>query len=343
MSANTYTPATTDPLSVCFAFLSYIGESRPQTEGTTQKILSDILTVIATTPTLCLNGQPDWEIVWGPSIYTYPEAKAQDSGMFVARQISAPNNYYVAIRGTNATATLDWIFEDFDVLGMKDWPGAPSAKISNATHNGVHLLLDKLVPDSGLPGEKQCITTFLTGLTQTPVNICFTGHSLGGALAPTTALHFKDSQGVVGGFDPDSNATISCTAFAGATAGNAEFAAYSNRQFAKAPIRRIHNTNDVVPHAWEKSTLEQMPNLYDSISIKLDEKYKILLDLIIVATENKHYTQIETSVPITFPLDASQGDQYFSQAGYQHDHSYPLIVLGNEQGQAFLTLVDSYK
>jgi hypothetical protein len=68
-----------------FSFLSYIGETLKQQPGTAQKIYDDINKAMPLIPTLCDNGTLDWEIVWGPAIYTYPSADQQDSGMFVAR------------------------------------------------------------------------------------------------------------------------------------------------------------------------------------------------------------------------------------------------------------------
>ena len=50
--------------------------------------------------------QPDWMIVWGPAVYTFPLTFLQDNMMFVAQQVSQPNNYVVAIRGTNGMGYL---------------------------------------------------------------------------------------------------------------------------------------------------------------------------------------------------------------------------------------------
>lgn len=84
------------------------------------------------------------------------------------------------------------------------------------------------------------------------ITISFTCHSLRGALAPTLALWFKEKQD---SWTTQGHAVISCTAFAGATAGNAKFANYSNTLFKDNPIRRIHDTNEMVPHAWSKESL----------------------------------------------------------------------------------------
>lgn len=339
---NHFVISTEDQVSVCFAYLSYIGETLKQEAGTSKKIYAEMNNAIPQVPILSVDGQADWQIVWGPAIYTYDGAVFQDSGMFVVQQLSQPENYVVAIRGTNSKALEDWLKEDLDVLAMTDWPQAANAKISNATNNGINILLDKLIPDAGLPAAGMSISSFLQSINDKAVKVNFTGHSLGGALAPTMALYFKQTQGQAGAWDPSGNVVIGCTSFAGATAGNLPFADYSNTLFNTRPCRRIHNTNDIVPHAWNKSTLEELKTLYDSAGIEMDWELKAVLDVVIASSEEKQYTQIDDSLAFTFPIDKSQGNNYFSQAAFQHDKSYPLAILGNEAGSAFMKLLASY-
>jgi len=338
-SVPVFVPTPEDQTNVCMAYLSYVGESLRQQSGTTQTIYNSINEAISKSPALFNGTDVDWNIVWGPAICTYPGATEQDSGMFVAQQISNPDNVVVAIRGTNGKALEDWWKEDFEVLSMSDWAGVSGAKISQATQNGIDLLLNKLIPDEGLPAAGQSITEFLQSLSDKPVNIGFTGHSLGGALSPTLALWFAERQGQCDNWDPNSNATITCTAFAGATAGNAEFANYSNDQFSANPIRRIHNVNDMVPHAWDKTEMDKIASLYDGAHIDLDWEFKLLLDGIILATKGHHYTQINHSLPVAFDIDLSQGDSFFTQASYQHYQSYPRIILGDTAGKEFLDVI----
>ena len=332
---TSYLPTQEDKVNVCMAFLTYIGEKLEQDENTARTIFNEINAAIPKIPTLLNGSSVDWKIVWGPAIYTYSSATKQDSGMFVMQQISNPTNYVLAIRGTNAKALEDWIWDDFDVIAMKDWPGQDGAKISQATHNGIHLLLNKLIPDCGLPGEGQSIAEFLESISSRPITISFTGHSLGGALAPTLALLFKEQQDQ---WDSNCHAAIHCTAFAGATAGNAQFAEYSNSLFKDNPIRRIHDVNDVVPHAWNKHSMEQIATLYTEAGIDLSWGLKFILDVVIKATEDKYYTQIDNSLPITLRIDPSQGNSFFKQAGYQHDQSYPRVILGDAAGRNLLNL-----
>lgn len=266
----------------------------------------------------------------------------QDSGMFVMQQISNPNSYVVAIRGTNSKAWDDWLKEDFDVFFTKYWRRGSEARISQATYNGIHLLLNKLIPGIGLPSAGQSITAFLRSISTQRVTISFTGHSLGGALAPTLALWFKERQGQPQGWDPNNSAAVSCTSFAGATAGNVEFADYSNRQFSDNPIHRIHNTNDMVPHAWNRHSMEQIAMLYSCAGIELSEDLKWLLDVAILSTECRNYTQIDRSCPITLPVDPQKGDHFLGQVSYQHNQSYPQIILGDASGKHLLKVTSKF-
>lgn len=344
-----FIPTDKDKTNLCMAYLSYIGEELVNAPRETNKILARINKTIPKIEQLSPDGNSDWKVVWGPAIYTFPIAIFQDNGMFVAQQISNPKNYIVAIRGTNFIAALDWMFEDFNVLFLHDWPaGRGSPKISAATHEGVKVLNDYLKPKSEkagekLPGEGLTLKRFLTvAAKNTKINVSFTGHSLGGALAPTLALLFKQEQGQAGGWDSQNNATVTSTSFAGATAGNADFATYSDQEIGSV-MRRIHDLNDVVPHAWNKNTMEQTKDLYLSSGIKMGKVTTLALDTTIEFTKDKCYTQINQSLPFTFSVAKSNGDSYIKQMSYQHTHSYPLFILGHDQGTNLITLVNAKK
>ncbi|MGV7222638.1 MAG: lipase family protein [Nitrospinales bacterium] len=340
-----FAPTEADKVNLVMAYLSYIGEQLTDPKNETKIILNRINNVMNATPQLwgVRPNQSDWEVVWGPAIYTFFPAKYQDNGMFVARQKSNPANYIVAIRGTNFIAVLDWVLEDFDVLFTREWVGGSgSPRISEATHLGVYVLYDDLIPNPGLPGENQSLRTFLKAAAKDhPINVSFTGHSLGGALAPTLALLFAQDQGQAEGWDPNNHARISSTSFAGATAGNADFAAQSLKVLGKN-MRRIQNMNDVVPHAWQTSTMNQLEGLYSSSGIEMPWEMKGFLKLAIDFTKDKDYTQINYSIPFTYDINKDK-DTYKAQMGYQHSYSYPLYLLGPKAGLNLINLVDANK
>jgi hypothetical protein len=110
---------------------------------------------------------------------------------------------------------------------------------------------------------------------ESDVEVVVAGHSKGGALSSTLALWLAQTQGSEGvprldQWDPERKAVVGCWSYAGPTAGNAEFAALSNKILGDR-CRRISNRLDMVPHAWqvrpggrkaEGFYLENIPHLY---------------------------------------------------------------------------------
>src|SRR5262249_47823468 len=76
-----------------------------------------------------------WDLAWGPASYRAPFSLVDDSVMYVARSRDVPDQYVIAIRGTNPIAAFDWVFEDVWTSVMAPWPYGnqnefPGAKIS---------------------------------------------------------------------------------------------------------------------------------------------------------------------------------------------------------------------
>ncbi len=253
--------------------------------------------------------------------------------MYVAQQKSEPSNYVVGIRGTNSKAIWDFIVEDLLVLERIPWTlpegvsveGQPA--ISQSTQDGLNVLLNDLIPTQGIPGFAHSITAFLYDRAAAEkINILFTGHSLGGALAPTLALWFRQTQNIPGNWDPNGNATISTVPFAGPTVGNADFAKFFDQQLGNA-CERIHNTLDIVPHAWEINQLKKLPELYHpTINMPLD--LRLLVDGLELIANG--YTQTNTSQPISWTIQTTEAGgflpEYFKQVIVQHNSSYPTLM-----------------
>lgn len=327
--SNLINITTARQTAVTLAYLAYAGETLKKPLPGDQSIDESIAKMINyTIPKLSVlqdtQQQANWRIVWGPVSYTFELTKLQDNMMYVAQSISKPSEYVVAIRGTNGTAIWDWIEEDFRVLEKEKWklPAGKSAQgtpeISKATDIGLDALLNKMIPASCMPGAGLSLEDFLSSITDKAVDITFTGHSLAGALCEAAGLWFRQTQSLPNHWDPQDNATVKVVSFAGATAGDSDFANYFNQELGQN-CQRIHNTNDVVPHGWKKETLKQLPELYSSIGIKMDFKLKIVLDIVIALVRD--YQQVQTSSAFTWPLDPKQ-KSYIDQAGVQHRDSY---------------------
>lgn len=279
-------------------------------------------------PCKSASGAVDWKLVWGPASFTLPEGILQDNAMFVVEQISEPGNLIVAIRGTNGDSILDWIVDDMDVWTKVPWVHPAGSKltsqaqISRATHEGLDVLLNKLVPTKGQAGEGLSLETFLAQRVSSGMRVSFTGHSLAGALAPTLALWFKLRQGIAGGWDPDGKARLSVVAFAGATPGDAAFAELFEAQLGNACVR-IHNERDIVPHAWDASGMASVGDVYASGGIAPNLVERALIAGIRRTVHG--YTQLATSFPLRWEVQTGARG-FLAQALLQHVRSYPTLL-----------------
>lgn len=197
-----------------------------------------------------------WQVAqvgWGPVVYQAHHSQYADNTMFVAKK-SDSNIYVIAIAGTNPLSRFGWVTEDGEVEKTVKWPyGAPDNHlcISEGTSKGLNILLNM-----EYKGEK--LLQFLHRISQQPLELHVSGHSLGGALSPSLALALFDLKNQ---WDPNGNATIEVLPTAGATPGDTNFASYYDSKLGDH-TDRIWNQKDIVPHAWELNMLAQIPDLY---------------------------------------------------------------------------------
>ena len=241
MTTPTIQNLTQRQIMLSFAYLAYTGEliTTPSPEA---QILAAINAAMPQIPPIAAPNDT-WQVVWGPAVYTTPGALYQDNLMFVVQNQADTTRFAVAIRGTNFIADIDWLMEDFDVRDMMIWPpGAATsspagAMMSESASIGLQVLL-------GMQGNTaqgpRSLVAFLTSLAQSPVEVCVTGHSLGGCLASTLALYLKEQQST---WDGSGKSIVSAVSFAGPTAGNTAFAAYSDSMFNGSPC----------PPGWDSS------------------------------------------------------------------------------------------
>ncbi|WP_162142311.1 lipase family protein [Thalassospira lucentensis] len=203
----------------------------------------------------------DWKVVWGPSVYV--EHPNEDklglrgyaaNSMYVAYS-AARSTYVLAIAGTNPKNLSDWTEEDLDVQVNKTakWPlqlpfdpdvkhkdySTEDPQVSGSTAFGISNLLTKMKdPTTGLT-----VDTFLEQSASSADTLVFTGHSLGGALAPSLAFHLYPSP-------PEKWANIEIYPYAGPTPGNAAW--LTKFESAYPSVQDYMNIHDVVPHGWNE-------------------------------------------------------------------------------------------
>jgi hypothetical protein len=220
------------------AYLAYTGEgiTTPSPETQIKEEITTALPLVTYTPPGgTISNLGNWHIVWGPVAYTVPGSAMQDNLMYVA-QNGTTSQYAIAIRGTNFASEVDWLLEDFNVINTMNWPlntttSSPSgAMINESASIDMNILLSMV--DSVT--TTKTLQDYLLTITSSEINICVTGHSLGGMLSSTLALNLLETQGDKSIWDASGLSTVCFISFAGPTAGNNTFATYSNSVFANA-------------------------------------------------------------------------------------------------------------
>lgn len=226
-----------------------------------------------------------WDLIWGPAVYAYalthPDEYHEDSNVladnlvFIAQKQDT-NVYVLSIMGTNPSSTYGWLLEDINVCNTLPWAEVVSAPatsgvISQASKTGLDILNE--VKD-GPRGTT--IIEFLGEILQKggSFDLYITGHSLGAALAVTYAAYLNDTRGH---WTADSDVTLYVYPYAGATVGNMEFKNHIEEclndkfQFPE----RYWNKYDIIPHAWNRSTLAEIPYLYKDTLVSIPPSYDV--------------------------------------------------------------------
>ncbi|MEN9847977.1 MAG: hypothetical protein RL368_717 [Pseudomonadota bacterium] len=332
-------------INASMAFLTYAGESFAVDSNTIFKTAQYLNEILPTYPHL----NNDWQIVWGPALYCSDALEKHQANLtFVAQSRSDPSNYIVATRGTISDNLWEWLVEDFDAhftAWVTPEPITPTAYISQATMTALKIVLNT-VPSTAtpagyapLPQAGVSLVDYLARIIQenSAVNLQFTGHSLGGAIAAGLALWFKQTQGTtplphndiyhpMPLWDKNAVAKLSCVTFAGASLGEKVFNRYFEQHFGNNYVR-VYNTNDVVPHGFAE--LHKLPNLYGpKIRMNFAERLSLGTLQSIVNIEQcrvrSTYENLPNPKPFTCPIE-SLLPFYGAQLGFQHINAYQQL------------------
>jgi hypothetical protein len=310
---------TADQVMFTLAYLAYDGESSTDPQVVMQELTTDLANV---TP---LQGQ--WQLMWGPTLFRLPLAELDDNMWYVVRN-TGTGEYAIGVRGTNFDAILDWIVEDFWITSEVPWPyrdieGA-KPRISDGTAFAINKLLT-VTPNAGIPGAGLTLPQFLTMQAMPrPITVAVTGHSLGGCLSSTLALALKDT---VTHWSPKHTPNVRSWSFAGPTAGNTDFARYTDEQIGDA-LHRWVNILDVAPLAWNESTLDDAVTIYASHGLLPSWAELAALGLAKALAAGGDYRQpSQGTVTRSGDFNISPGYQsYAAQADWQHTQGYAAIL-----------------
>jgi hypothetical protein len=243
--------------------------------------------------------------------------RARDQGRFLEALV---------VRGTNSAAPYD-LLEDFGVHSAVAWPFGEPAPLQPQIARGYGLAMQAIAamePTAGAAAAGQTLLQWLSALTAegAAIELICTGQSLGGGLAPTVALWLQNVQGTA--WDPKKQATVGAISFAGPTAGDADFAAWSEACLGERLIRVV-NSLDVAPRTWNAAQMTTIPDLYGTIAG--DKVAALLVAAQLRLSAGVSYTQPFADLPpLEGTLDANQ-TFWFTQAAWQHVYGY-LQILG---------------
>jgi hypothetical protein len=350
MSAGTF-----DPWQQVFT-MSMLANRNSQTPGGTNTLQGDLAGILQEALTDPGTGYQaligsSWEVAWGPCVYEHKTDGigdwVEDNAMFVAHN-TASNMYVVAIAATNPISKFDKLMEDAAVHSIKDWPygqtlpsGASfpaGVAIAPGTSVGVNILQKMQDPTTG-----QQLAVFLQSVQSTSATLVFAGHSLAGALAPTLACALITQ----GDLDPSQWAHVYVYPTAGPTPGNAGFVTLFATLFPRTTVGSqpwqvwnslLWNSLDMVPHAWDSTTLSKIATLYGK-TVPAGPIVTGILLLAEMSAQNQGYQQLLSNgslpgtvfppanpltVPFKVPFLFSGHDAkaFLAQAFHQHGPAY---------------------
>jgi len=282
----------TDKLMVKLAFISYLSllerkwdikQVIDKTRCDTRHIIHKALKQITPFPQT---------LIWGPVIGGF--GTDQNVALIYICKSLDSKNYNVVVRGTNPFSLISWWFQDLIVWEKTPWTTqSPSrlghnAQISAATATSldIHLSLTEEI-------TKFNFIDFLKDeLRMRNCTINFTGHSLGGLMAPILALKFFETldESLLSKVD-----AINTYAFASPTAGDRNFAKYTEGVFRKKPFKDhifFRNDHDVAVNVWNSKDMKRVFGFYEEYGIPATSFIKFIVGGFTATVDGLEYEQI---------------------------------------------------
>jgi hypothetical protein len=280
---------------------------------------------------------PNQDIVWGPAVHQPAPAlpgmpaRLSDALVFACRDRDT-GEYYIVFRGTNTISPTEWLLQDFMVQKQVPWrelrdgPAPEEALVSEGSAKAITLRLG-LRPVPGAPGRGLSLEEFLVSTLEAsagPFVMHFTGHSLGGLLAPAMALWLRDRVEGKGREELAGRLKLDVYGYAAPTAGNRAFADYLSSRL--PGNRRYANELDIATLAWEEKAMRTMLSLYEP-GIKILAITKSLIGLSLKLCEGKGYAHPGERIPVPASVTPNRRKRFLVEAAYQHCMPYLDMLL----------------
>jgi hypothetical protein len=343
---------TFDPWQQVFT-MSMLANRDSNLTGNTSTLLGDLASVLQTDlsdPGFQALIGSSWEVVWGPCVFENQTDgqtdNVEDNAMYLAHNM-ASNMYVVAIAATNPISRFDKLMEDASINPIEEWPYGQTLPSGASFPAGVAIAPGTSMGVSILQGMRdstgQPLATFLQSVQSSSATLVFTGHSLAGALAPTLACALITQRLL----DPSQWAHVYVYPTAGPTPGNAGFVMLFATLFPQTAAGTqpwqvwnslLWNSVDLVPHAWNSTTLSEIASLYGS-AVPAGPVVSDLLWAAEKSAQNQGYQQLPSSgslpgavvppdnlPPLPFPvpliLSGPDAKTFLAEAYYQHANAY---------------------
>ncbi len=238
----------------------------------------------------------------------------------VLEALAETNEYSVVVRGTNPMSLDSWFRENFAVGTKVPWPGSPGAgKISQATATA--LTLHEGLRDGGKSLYDYLQQKIAQDKTRGRTSVVrFTGHSLGGLVAPLLALRFSES------YPRFENLQLQVYSFAAPTAGDSEFATYLEKSFLEnarqsfGEVRFIRCRDDVAVKVWDKRDMLGILRLYAFYGVPINLFLIAVLGAARWSVRKLGYTQPFAKTPGSGPFHTDSTDLFALDAFEAEDY-----------------------
>lgn len=321
-----------EQVHLCLAMLAHAGE-HGEAARSSEALHRELSRWLAATEPV-----RDHAIVWGPASFrTCWQPSAAALLVFVVREPSVDGLCVVVRSGSPLVpfAQLDGFacLEQEPWVWMQDKSDGIAPAICASIDRRLRLLR-QLTPEDGLPGGGKTLAEFLAERVDAcrserrlPIHV--TGHGMGGSLASVVALWLLDTQGQVPlrehAWDPQRRAKLHCTAFAGPSVGNPDFAGYIADRLG-GELSLVHNRLDHAVALWDTQTLLELPELYhphvqDVALIRaIAEALAGELERSGIEFEQPPAIELEGVLETRLP------PTFMAQAAFQHLHAYPRLL-----------------